>query len=146
MYSLVQWILICQCSSLYQNQPLSSTKMKYKTKWFWCMTARKGDIKPQYYKEKGHTWVYKTTWDRTRPYKAKYGSSIPYQCHRRLHFAPIVSLWSLSLLKGTFFCSLCTFFVHMHIFCSLAHFLFPCTLFVEFGTFFTHVLRQQQQK
>ena len=30
-------------------------------------------------------------------------------------------------------------FVPLHIFCSLAHFLFPCTLFVPFGTFFTHV-------
>ena len=34
------------------------------------MTARKGNIKPQYYKEQGHTWLHKTVKDNKRSYKA----------------------------------------------------------------------------
>ena len=33
---------------------------------FGSMTARKGDIKPQYYKEQGHTWLHKTIKDHKR--------------------------------------------------------------------------------
>ena len=51
------------------------------------MTARKGDMKPEYYKEQAQTWLYKTTGNYIRPYKttrgyirtykATHGNSIP---------------------------------------------------------------------
>ena len=46
---------------------------------FGSMTARKGDIKPQYYKEQGHTWLYNTIQDHRRSNKAIQGHVRPYR-------------------------------------------------------------------
>ena len=37
------------------------------------MAAKEGDIKPYYYKEKGHTWLHMTIEDHTRPHKVILG-------------------------------------------------------------------------
>ena len=42
------------------------------------MTARKGDIKPHYYKEQGLTWLHKTTGDHTRTYMITRGHIRPH--------------------------------------------------------------------
>ena len=46
------------------------------------MTARKGDIKPQYYKEQGHTWLHKTIKDHKRSYKATERNTRPYKAKK----------------------------------------------------------------
>ena len=56
--------------------PALMTYEKTRPNEFGSMTARKGDIKPQYYK--GQTWLFKTTGDHARPYKTKRGHIRPH--------------------------------------------------------------------
>ena len=90
----------------------------------------------------GYTRPYKTKGNQTRPPNAKQGHKSPYSTIQYHNVPHKITLCRHCVF---FFCSLCTFFVSFNIFCPLAHFfsiehfLFPCTLFVPFGTFSTHI-------
>ena len=139
---ILRWKFACNLlsgiSSNNINNDVEDLIVETRPNEFGSMTARKCDIKPQHYKEQGHTWLYKaikTTRGHIRPRQFN-----TIMCHRRYTLPPLHCFFMIFMFtQRNFFCSLCTFFVPLRIFCSLAHFLFPCTLFVPFGIFFTHI-------
>ena len=99
------------------------------------MTARKGDIKSQYYKQQDHIWLHKTIQDYRRSYEATKGHERPCKINRshirphtamQYHNVPqkiALCLYCVSMnfifTQRNIFYTKCTFFVPLHTFCSI---------------------------